>query len=150
MKNRRAPYLVRLIVVAYLIYLGVNMIRDIQSGTEDVENPALFIFFSILFFIIAGVLCVMSIRGLLKVQNEADEEAEEDEAELKEIEENVPAEEKAALEAKAEEKADEAVSAGPMSIAERMRILSGREFDEEDVADAAEDEAEEEAEKPEE
>lgn len=141
MRNPKSTYTIRLIVAAYLVYLAVKLIRDATGGADDMEHPALFILFGVLFIAVAGVLCYQSFRGLAQAQKEMEEEEAEDEEELKEIEENISPEERAALEAKAQEQAEEAASDGPMSIADRMRVLSGREFDEEDVADAADEEA---------
>ncbi len=88
-------YIVRFIVAAYLIYLGVKLISDVLKGTDPVDNPALFIAFGAAFIVIAAVLSIFTI---IKMKNEPStssepvepiEEAKEDEAEAESKEESL-------------------------------------------------------------
>ena len=67
MNGNFSRYIVRFIVAAYLIYLGVKLISDVLKGTEPADNPALFIAFGAAFIVIAVVLGIFTI---IKMKNE--------------------------------------------------------------------------------
>lgn len=67
MNGNFSRYIVRFIVAAYLIYLGVKLISDVLNATEPADNPALFIAFGAAFIVIAVVLSVFTI---IKMKNE--------------------------------------------------------------------------------
>ena len=67
MNGNFSKYIVRFIVAAYLIYLGVKLIADVLKGTEPADNPGLFIAFGAAFIVIAAVLAIFTI---IKMKNE--------------------------------------------------------------------------------
>lgn len=87
MNGNFSRYIVRFIVVAYLIYLGVKLISDVINATEPADNPALFIAFGAAFIIIAVVLGVFTIIKMKNEPSTSNESTEpiEDEAD-KEVE----------------------------------------------------------------
>ena len=90
MGGKYSRYIVRFIVAAYLIYLGVQLISGVIKGTDNPDNPWLFVLFGVLFIVIAAVLIVTS---LIKMKNEPDEASMEPAEEItdnepEQIEEN--------------------------------------------------------------
>ncbi len=136
MRGEKGSYFIRIIVAAYLIYLGVKLIRDMLSGKEA-ENPTLFIIIGIAFIAISIFLIVYSVKGIARVQKEEAEAAEEEaraqaEEKQKALEEaaasdgTVPegGEADAPAESGSDAAAPEEIPAGPMSISDRIRLLS--------------------------
>ena len=130
MGGQRGYYLIRIIVAGYLIYLGIKLIRDMLSGAEA-ENPVLFILVGIAFIAVSVFLIVWSIKGMMKAQQEereaAEAEAEEEERQkaAAAIEGGAEGDANADTEAGAEETAAQQAQDGPLSIADRIRMLSG-------------------------
>lgn len=152
MRGQKGSYFIRIIVGAYLIYLGYKLIKDMATKPEEAENPVLFTLAGVGFIVIAAVLIILSVRGISRVQKEealaAEEEARaEAEEKQKALEEaRKAAEEAADGEGAAEDGAAAPAPveepAGPMSIADRIRLLSDEpeEVGEDEAADAEETE----------
>ena len=138
----KTAYLVRIIVAVYLIYLGINLIKDVTTGTSKPDNPMLFIVFGVIFVAVSVFLIIFSIYGLATVVKKQEEEEA--------LEEEKAAEEAAKEEPQEISEAEEATQTreetwnGPMSIAERVKILTGIDREEEEYEDEEPEESEEE------
>lgn len=138
----KTAYLVRIIVAVYLIYLGINLIKDVTTGTSKPDNPMLFIVFGVIFIAASVFLIIFSIYGLATVvKKQEEEEALEEE---KAAEEAVKEEAEKIVEEEEAAQTKEETWNGPMSIAERVKILTGIDREEEEYEEEEPEESEEE------
>ncbi len=73
MRNERVGYIIRLVVSAYLVYLGVHMLQGVVKGEVDKHVP-LIVIAGIAFLVFAVVFAVLNIRNLIRYQPPQPEE----------------------------------------------------------------------------
>lgn len=78
--NERGRITIRIIAGGYLIYLGIDLIRNVITGKPD--SALLFGAVGALFLIVGAVVFVKSLRDYRKCQKAEYENTEEDESEV--------------------------------------------------------------------
>lgn len=78
--NERGRITIRIIAGGYLVYLGIDLIRNVITGKPD--NALIFGAVGVLFLMVGAVVCVKSIRDYRNCQKAEYEDTEEDESEV--------------------------------------------------------------------
>lgn len=69
MKNEKVSYSVRIIVSLYLLYTAYSLMKNVIGGSS--ENPVLFTIASVLFGVFAILFTISGVKGLMRVNQEA-------------------------------------------------------------------------------
>lgn len=85
MKNEKISYSVRIIVSLYLLYTAYSLMKNVIGGSS--ENPVLFTIASMLFGVFAVFFTISGVKGLMRVNQEAQMEEPQEEEQVKEDEE---------------------------------------------------------------
>lgn len=78
--NERGRITIRIVAGGYLVYLGIDLVRNVVTGKPD--NALLFGAVGVLFLIVGAVVFVKSVRDYRNCQKAEYENTEEDESEV--------------------------------------------------------------------
>ncbi|MGI6011932.1 MAG: hypothetical protein ACOX8H_10625 [Ruminococcus sp.] len=94
MQNDRFSYVLRTIAGAYLIYLSYRILESVAKGETGGHTVPVSVA-AVIFIILGAVLVIFGVRGLVRMQKEGQQEAEEEDAEQTEAIEETAEEETA-------------------------------------------------------